>query len=239
MSAKLIVLGSSSRGNGYLLDCGDESLIIECGMPFKALAETTQYDISKVKAAICTHKHKDHAAYIKQYQQHGIRVYSNEEVSAMFANVAPMQAGRKYHVGKFVIIGLDVPHGDCQCFCYIVEHCSLGRLLFATDLENFPYIITKCNHICIEANYSEDIRVDAILNGIEQRAQSQNHMELNEVIAVIKRHKTSGLQSVVLLHLSDGLSDADGFKTRIFDECGIHAEVAEKNTTLILSKEDF
>ena len=91
----------------------------------------------------------------------------------------------------------------------------------------------------IEANYSDDIRIDAMLNGAKLRAQSRNHMEIGETIATINRLKSPELVNVVLLHLSDNLSDAEGFKKRIFAECGVRAEIAEKNIVISLAKADF
>lgn len=91
----------------------------------------------------------------------------------------------------------------------------------------------------VEANYSDDIRIDAMLNGAELRAQSHNHMELDETIRTINRLKSHELQSVVLLHLSDALSDSEGFKRAIREQCGVNAEVAEKNKVFILQKEEF
>lgn len=91
----------------------------------------------------------------------------------------------------------------------------------------------------MECNYSEEIRVNAVLNGADVRSSSQTHMELNTCIDAINRLKSPELSSVILLHLSDGLSDAEGFKKRIFAECGVRAEVAEKNKVFSLAKADF
>ena len=111
--------------------------------------------------------------------------------------------------------------------------------LFATDLTEFPYSIKGLHQIFLECNYSEEIRVNAVLNGADVRSSSQTHMELNTCIDAINRLKSPELSSVILLHLSDSLSDAEGFKKRIFNECGVHAEVAEKNIVISLAKADF
>lgn len=146
---------------------------------------------------------------------------------------------KKYHLGGFIVIPLRVVHGDCPNFAYHITLPDGQTLLFATDLEALPYNLKDCNHICIEANFSNDIRIDAMLNGAELRAQSRNHMEIGETIRTINRLKSPELSSVILLHLSDQLSDAEGFKRRIFNECGVRAEVAEKNKVFDLRKEDF
>lgn len=146
---------------------------------------------------------------------------------------------RKYHFGGFTVIGLEVPHGDTPNMAYVIGYPSFGRLLFCTDLEQFNYNIKGINHLAVECNFGNDIRIDAMLNGAELRAQSRNHMEIGETIRTINRLKSPDLQSVVLLHLSQGLSDAEGFKRRIFNECGVKAEVADENKTFVLRKEEF
>lgn len=238
MSATLTVLGSSSRGNGYLLDANGEQLIIECGVPFKECAKALGHDISHVRAVICSHQHTDHAKYISQYKAHGLRVYCTPE-HAPTADCYYMMLGLRYVFGRFKVTPVEVPHGECQTYAYIIDHAAFGRLAFITDAEKFPYKLQGVNTLMIEANYSDDIRVDAMLNGAELRAQSRNHMELGETIRTINRLKSSELQSVALLHLSDALSDSEGFKRAIREQCGVNAEVAEKNKIFILQKEEF
>lgn len=237
--SSLHILGSSSASNGYIIRADNDILILEAGVPFKECAKALAHDISKVKAVICSHGHKDHSAYIKQYQQHGLTVYSNADVASDFDGVKELEPLKKYHFGGFTVIPLRVVHGDCPNFAYHITLPDGQTLLFATDLEQLGYNVKGINHICIEANFSDDIRIDAMLNGAELRAQSRNHMEIGETIATINRLKSPDLSSVILLHLSNGLSDADCFKKRIFAECGVHAEVAEKNIVISLAKADF
>ena len=53
---RLIVLGSSSQGNGYLLDANGEQLIIECGAPAKEMFNLLDWRIDRVAACICSHR---------------------------------------------------------------------------------------------------------------------------------------------------------------------------------------
>lgn len=238
MSATLTVLASGSSANGYIIQADNEVLILEAGVPFRECAKALGHDISQVKAVICTHGHIDHAKYIPQYKAHGLRVYCTPEY-APTADCYYMIVGLRYVFGKFKVTPVEVPHGECQTYAYVIDHPAFGRLIFITDAEKFPYQLQGVNALMIEANYSDDIRVDAMLNGAELRAQSRNHMEIGETIRTINRLKSPELSSVALLHLSNGLSDAEGFKKRIFNECGVHAEVAEKNTVISLAKADF
>lgn len=156
-----------------------------------------------------------------------------------FDGVTELEPMQKYHLGGFTVIPLRVIHGDCSNYAYYITLPDGQTLLFATDLEKLNYNFKNINHLAIECNYSDDIRVDAMLNGAELRAQSRNHMELGETIRTINRLKSHELQSVALLHLSDALSDSEGFKRAIREQCGVNAEVAEKNKIFILQKEEF
>ena len=166
-------------------------------------------------------------------------VYSNADVASDFDGVKELKPMKKYHFGGFTVIPLRALHGDCPNFVYHITLPDGQTLLFATDLERFGYVFKGINHLLVECNYSDDIRIDAMLNGAELRAQSRNHMEIGETIRTINRIKSPDLSSVILLHLSNGLSDAEGFKKRIFAECGVRAEIAEKNIVISLAKADF
>ena len=166
-------------------------------------------------------------------------VYSNADVASDFDGVKELKPMKKYHLGGFTVIPLRALHGDCPNFAYHITLPDGQTLLFATDLERFGYVFKCINHLLVECNYSDDIRIDAMLNGAELRAQSRNHMEIGETIATINRLKSPKLVNVVLLHLSDSLSDAECFKKRIFAECGVRAKKKKKNIVISLAKADF
>ena len=46
---KLKVLGSSSKGNGYILDNGKEALLIEGGIPYRMVLRALEYDRARIR----------------------------------------------------------------------------------------------------------------------------------------------------------------------------------------------
>lgn len=54
--ATLRVIGSSSRGNSYILDCGSEQLIIELGCSWNDIMSNLNYDVSKVAGCLVSHR---------------------------------------------------------------------------------------------------------------------------------------------------------------------------------------
>jgi hypothetical protein len=52
----LRVVNSDSSGNGYILDCGSEQLIIELGCSWKDILSNLKYDLSKVAGCLVSHR---------------------------------------------------------------------------------------------------------------------------------------------------------------------------------------
>lgn len=147
----------------------------------------------------------------------------------------------KYVIGSFTIMPLSVPHGDCPNFAYIIDHYATGRIVFATDCEDFPYDIKDVTTLMIEANYSEEISLQHALDGEEIRSRSETHMEINRTLACIERLQSPKLRRVVLLHLSDGLSDEKAFIKAVQEKVGEFVEVyaADKGMKIGLEKDWF
>ena len=53
------VIGSGSKGNGYILHNDNEALVIECGVPFMEYKKALNFNIAKIKGCIVSHKHLD------------------------------------------------------------------------------------------------------------------------------------------------------------------------------------
>lgn len=58
MSATLTVLASGSSANGYIIQAGNEALILEAGVPFKECAKVLNYNLEGVKAVCVSHGHR-------------------------------------------------------------------------------------------------------------------------------------------------------------------------------------
>ena len=155
-----------------------------------------------------------------------------------FSDITVLKPRRKYKIGLFSVMPIPAFH-NVECYSFIIEHESFGRLAFITDSFQWPYNVKDINTLMIEANFDEQLRANAILSGFEPKSRSVYHMSLNKCISVINRLKSPSLQPVLLLHLSPRLSDSEAFKQAIREQCGIRAEVASENTEFILRKDDF
>ena len=53
----LRVISSGSSGNCYLLDDGEQILVLESGVPFKLVKEVIGYQTSKIVGVLSSHEH--------------------------------------------------------------------------------------------------------------------------------------------------------------------------------------
>ena len=184
--------------------------------------------------------HKDHTAFIPNALKYQLKVYSCKSVAEKFDCVHILKIGHKYRIGSFYVQTLPVPHGDCECYAYIIDHEDMGRLLFATDLSDFPYKIKDCNHIMLECNNSLDMIVDNMIEGHFNKAASNSHLDMDNCFDILHRLENPNLQNIILLHLSDWNSNENIIRQQLSEQFPVvNTYIADKGLTIELSKNDF
>ena len=184
--------------------------------------------------------HKDHTAFIPNALKYQLKVYSCKSVAEKFDGVNILKIGHKYRIGSFYVQTLPVPHGDCECYAYIIDHEDMGRLLFATDLSDFPYKIKDCNHIMLECNNSLDAIVDNMIEGHFNKAASNTHLDMDNCFDILHRLENPNLQNIILLHLSDWNSNENIIRQQLSEQFPVvNTYIADKGLTIELSKNDF
>lgn len=241
-------LGSNSTGNCYLLENETECLVIEAGIPFKEVKMSLGFNVSKIVGVIATHEHGDHFGYIKDYLKGGFKIMASQGTWSTLPyeieiSEKVMRAGYWYQFESFTVTPFGVEHDAVEPFGFIIRHPEMGTLLFATDTEyiKHKFKALKLNHILIECNYSQKI-IDGRVYRDETSESLRNrvlrsHMELETCKDFIKENQTSSLYTVVLLHLSDGNSNAKEFQKEIKEVLVSHTNVtvADKEITIDLN----
>lgn len=182
---------------------------------------------------------RDHSISIPNAIKNVLGVYSCQEVQTIHPQVKVLKKGLKTKIGGFLVQPIPTPH-SVECYAFLIEHNDIGKCLFITDTSAFNYRIKNCNHIFIEANWSEDILIDKLCNDDATRSRHEQHLEIGQTIEVLKQNYSSDLQTIMLLHLSNGNSNAQQFKERVQQELGFkEVYIAEEGLTLELQKEEF
>jgi phosphoribosyl 1,2-cyclic phosphodiesterase len=239
---KLKVLGSSSKGNCYLLENDTECLIIEAGIGITEVKKALNFKMQKIVGCICTHTHLDHSKYLKNLVEMGIHTLALPEVF-IAKNITGSRAkeiviGKGYKLGNFKVFPFPAFH-DVPCVGYIISHPDCGNIMFLTDSCQCEYIFPNLNHILIEANYY-DVKLIANINkGITYSGQRErllnSHMELNTCKDILQNNDLSGVVNIVLLHLSNDNSDEPFFVSEIQKQTGKTVYAAKPGLTVEMS----
>lgn len=233
---RLNVLGSDSNGNCYVLQTDKEALIIEAGVRFSEVKKALKWQLSKVVGAVITHEHNDHAKYVRDFVSNGITVLALPSVfkakgidSLSFRKeIEPMHG---YIVGGFKVFAMPVCH-DVPCVGFIIEHEDMGRMLFVTDTMMLEYRVPGLNHILLEANYAEDIldaKIEAGSVPLSMKPRLiHSHMEIETTKGILRANDLSGVNEIILIHLSNGNSDERRFVREVQETSGkpVYAAVA-------------
>lgn len=187
----LKVLGSSSKGNCYLLTYNNETLILDCGIGIREIKKGLNFNVSNVAGVLVSHGHKDHCLSIEDFRNMGIPIFAPYEMG----NV------KKAHIriGNFEITAFDLPHNGIWNNGFLIM-VGGQKILYMTDFEYCRYVFKKqkVDHILIECNYQKEY-VERNLANYEHKIRG--HCELGTCLGFIKENITDNLRTVLLLHM--------------------------------------
>jgi phosphoribosyl 1,2-cyclic phosphodiesterase len=215
---KLRVLGSSSHGNCYILQTPTGSLLLDAGVPFREIQKGLDFEFSDVWGCLLTHEHGDHSKGIKDLMKYGIPVFSSIETFKALGvdsrhSANSVKPNQQFNWGDFTILPFDVQHDAAQPLGYLIQYRPTGeKLLFATDTYYLKYRFQGLNYILVECNYCPDIlkaNIEAgrIPESLKNRLL-ESHFSLDNVKGFLQANDLSQVRKIILIHLSDGNSDA-------------------------------
>lgn len=225
----LKVLASGSKANSYILENDKEALVIEAGVPFKELVR--RVDHKKIVGCVVSHEHKDHAAYQGQYQMRGIETVTPYTVKGGLP--------QGFKLGNFFIATFENYH-NVPCYGFFINNRECGKIVFATDTGYIDRNFSRAgiSQWLIECNYSKEILDRQVDNGFNPLLADRivsDHMSLETCKDFFSANDLSRTRNIVLLHLSDGNSNAEQFKQEIQQLTKRDTYIAEKGLEIDLS----
>lgn len=230
---KVDIIQTGSLGNATVLtDADNNQLLIDCGTKYEAIVPHLGmlYKLS----LIITHQHGDHVACADKFSFLGIPSCAPLEVckNIPFGSTVA-EHGKVVALGSaWKVLPISVPHGDCECFAYIivstVEH---KKIFWATDLQKMPLIADSDDWslIAAECNYDEEAVAEATAKGTLQNLGFRNHHSLQSLSEWLgyRRHKPRRLCAI---HLSNsGLIQPDAIRQTLVPQCQ-ELIIGKKNT---------
>jgi phosphoribosyl 1,2-cyclic phosphodiesterase len=245
---KLKVVASGSKGNCYILESGEQILLLECGIRFKDIQQALRFDFSRVVGCLVTHSHKDHCKAVPDVMKAGIDVYCSpgtiEALEISGHRLNEIQSQVQFEVDRFTVLPFSTQHDATDSLGFLVhDPATKEKLLFLTDSFYSRYRFTGLNYIAIECNYcletlNANIEAGLIPNELKNRI-IQSHFSLEQVKEFLKVNTTTDTRKIILLHLSDNNSDAERMVREIKEQTGIDTVIADTGAEIELELYPF
>lgn len=213
------LLGSGSSGNAALVQSGDTTLLLDCGLAYRRLEEraaSVGVAMDQITAVLVTHEHGDHVQSLGTIARRlGVPVYITEETYralpdkvGVIPTVRHFEAGDRWTIGGIDILSIQVNHDAADPVAFAL-HSGASRMAFVTDVGHCSHLIRNrlsgMHALVMESNYCPDM----LRNGdyppqVQQRIRSRNgHLSNHDMASLLDDLLHDALQTVVLVHISE------------------------------------
>ncbi|MGN2370631.1 MBL fold metallo-hydrolase [Clostridium cagae] len=228
------VIATGSTGNSYIIQAGEETLLLELGINFKNIKKALNYDLSKVVGALVTHEHKDHSKGVNDAMKSGIDVYMSEGTATGIEFKIPIEMvsnrinylrhNVSKSIGGFTLIPFNTQHDVNEPLGFLIYHKEIGKIVFATDTYYLKNTFRDIDHVLIECNYSEDV----LQTLPPWRARTiKSHMSLETLKETLQTWNLEKTKDVTLIHISGENGDSERFQKEIEEMTGVKTYVGE------------
>lgn len=228
------VLASGSSGNAYIVSDGRTTLLLDAGIPLKAIQVGTNFTVRKIAGAFITHSHQDHSKAAKDLARYGVNIYTSrgtiEACGLTGHRLHPVKALQEITVGTFKVLPFDVEHDAPEPLGFLFASTATGeKLLYFTDTYFVRYRFNGLTHIMAECNYTQDGIDRSIAAGyipVEMVPRLvKAHMSLEHLLEMLKANDLRQVRQIYLLHLSTNNSEEQRMKEEVQRQTGAEVYV--------------
>lgn len=223
-SLTVIPLGSDSKGNCIYISDGENSFLLDAGVPVRkrARGKVKLSDIARVNACLVTHEHTDHASHIGEVLDLGVDVYMTEGTRKALGlshyRLRTVEMEKPFSVGNATITAFESYHDAEEPCVWLIETPKV-KVCYVVDTRKAVWKFEGLTHIIVEANYSPDILEERARRGeIPEKLKGRirnAHMSIYDTAEWITELDLSEVEKIYLTHLSDDNSDSEKFVKRI------------------------
>jgi phosphoribosyl 1,2-cyclic phosphodiesterase len=245
---ELRIINSNSAGNSYILEAANgEALIVECGVRFDKIKAALHYRIDRIAGCLITHSHGDHCKAVKDVLKAGIKVWAtpgeHEAMGTFEHHNAIFSRYKGFSVGNFEVIAFKIIHDTPEPVGYLIRHDECGTVLFLTDTVYSPFRFSGLNNMIVEANYCDKILDQRVRDGENPKFVRdrviQSHLSIDNCKDLLHANDLSQVNNIVLIHLSDGNSDAKRFQREVQEVTGKTVHIADAGLIIPFNKTPY
>lgn len=206
---RIKTISSSSSGNGYILESGCQSLILELGCRMMDYTWEIKDAFNSIKGCIATHYHLDHLnkSTAKEFIRRGIPVFFGEKVyeellkEGSIKGIKPLPTAHKTFIGGFAVQPFEVAH-NVPNYGFLIETPTKERIVFVTDAMYCSLNFKNLDCIMVECNHDDDTLIDNFVNNEQSRSHPEHHMGLEDCIDFCRRNSSISTKQIILIHMS-------------------------------------
>lgn len=203
------VCSSSSSANGYILESGGQSLILELGCRMMDYTWEVKDAFNTIKGCVSSHWHSDHLnkSTAKEFIRRGIPVFFGENVyeellkEGLIMGIKPLPTAQKTFIGGFTVQPFETPH-NVPNYGFLIQTPTKERIVFVTDAMYCSLNFKNIDCIMVECNHDDDTLIDNFVNNEQSRSHPEHHMGLEDCIDFCKRNTSISTKQIILIHLS-------------------------------------
>lgn len=201
---KFYSLASGSNGNCFLVDNGNQTILIDVGISYSKIKEKLNslgYDLSKVDYILITHSHVDHIKSLNSFSMKN--VYSAVKVPGL-TNV--LNKNEVHELGNYKITAFPLSH-DVACCGYKIESNN-ETLIYLTDTGYVNYKVKPCicnaTYYIFESNHD----ISMLMNSnrpsfLKTRILSDNgHLSNEDASEILVESIGCNTKEIYLAHIS-------------------------------------
>lgn len=227
---ELQVICTGSSGNAYILSAGEHALLLDAGLPIRAILR--EADWKTLQGCLITHEHQDHAKAARELAGMGLQIYMTEgTLEAINGNggltaLNAVQTLSPFDVGEFTVMAFETQHDASQPCGWLIRYKPTGETaLYATDTYYLRYTFPGVDYWIVECNYCDDIvdaqqRAGTLSSALRSRLK-KSHLSLRRLLAVLKANDLTKAKAVVLIHLSGERSDEKAMVAAVKEVTGL------------------
>lgn len=233
---ELLVLGTGSSGNAYLLQAGGSALLLEAGLPIRQIVRSIP-DWRRVRGCLITHEHGDHAKSAEAIMQMGVKTYMSAGTaeaihkSGCLTEFNTVQMLSAFTVGEFTVLAFEAQHDAAEPCGYLIRYEPTGETaLYATDTYYLRQTFPGVHYWIVECNYVDELmdaqQEDGKLSPALRSRLKKSHMSLRRLLDALRANDLSKTRAIVLVHLSSERSDERAMVRAVKEVTGIDEVVA-------------
>lgn len=203
---KFVLIASGSKGNSFLLQDGQTTVMIDCGSTKKYLfgaLDQLHVTTEDLDGLVITHDHSDHVSQIRHFRD--VSIYAPVEIPDM--DVFLVRAMQKFTIGSLEFTPVPLSHDALNTTGYVIQN-GQEKLVYITDTgyvnERYMPLLKGADYIVMESNHDVDMLMHTRRpQYLKQRiCGDEGHLNNEDCAEVLNRIITENTKMIILAHIS-------------------------------------